>query len=344
MIRDAKLDDGVVARALDMFDRVARAEAKMHEQSVDDVVFHEVGAIDSIVDIVGTAAALAWLAPASASAVSVAMGHGTVHCAHGLLPVPSPAALEILREAGGVTDDGGLPRELCTPTGAAILASTITRWAPMPRMVPLAVGYGAGDASLPDRANVLRVTIGRPVATSARAGQGAAPGPSPAELGDADPDANPDANLWRIEANIDDMSPEMCEHAAEAAFAAGAVDVWWTPIVMKKGRPALLLAALAPEPVRDAVAATMLRETTTIGVRFDSVARRVLDREIRQVDTRFGKLPVKVGRLDGAVVNAAPEYEPCRAAARAAGVPLKQVFAEVLAAYGDETAAARTGA
>jgi uncharacterized protein (TIGR00299 family) protein len=331
MIRAAQLEPDVVARALDMFDRVARAEAKMHDQSVDDVVFHEVGAIDSIVDIVGTAAALAWLAPASASAVSVAMGHGTVDCAHGRLPVPSPAALEILREAGGVMDDGGLPRELCTPTGAAILAATVTRWAPMPRMIPLAVGYGAGDASLPDRPNVLRVTIGRPVAAigaDTSAGQGAGAG----------------AELWRVEANIDDMSPEMCEHAAEAAFAAGALDVWWTPIVMKKGRPALLLAALAPAAARDAVAAAMLRETTTIGVRFDLVARRVLDREIRHVDTRFGKLPVKVARLDGAVVNAAPELEPCRAAARAAGVPLKQVFAEVLAAYGIETAATRAPA
>lgn len=355
MIRAADLDAGVVARALDMFDRVARAEARMHDQSIDDVVFHEVGAIDSIVDIVGTAAALAWLAPVSASAVSVAMGHGTVKCAHGLLPVPSPAALEILREAGGVMDDGGLPRELCTPTGAAILAATVTRWAPMPRMIPLAVGYGAGDASFPDRANVLRVTIGRPVATAGRA-PGASPG-TPG-TGDGDPgagaggdpgadlraDASADPDLWRIEANIDDMSPEMCEHAAEAAFAAGAVDVWWTPILMKKGRPALLLAALASGPVRDAVAAAMLRETTTIGVRFDPVARRVLDREIRHVETRFGRLPVKVARLDGAVVNAAPEYEHCRAAARVAGVPLKQVFAEVLVAYGNETSAVRTGA
>lgn len=336
MIRDADLEPGVVARALDMFERVARAEARMHGQEVDDVVFHEVGAIDSIVDIVGTAAALTWLAPVSASAVSVAMGHGTVTCAHGLLPVPSPAALEILREAGGVMHDGGLPRELCTPTGAAILASTVTRWAPMPRMVPLAVGYGAGDASLPDRANVLRVTIGRPVAAAgARAG---APGSDPGGAPGDDPGGDP--GLWRIEANIDDMSPELCEHAAEAAFAAGAVDVWWAPIVMKKGRPALLLAALAPELARDAVAAAMLRETTTLGVRFDAVARRVLDREIRLVTTRFGELPVKIARLDGAIVNAAPEYEPCRAAARAAGVPLKQVFAEVLAAYGNETSPA----
>lgn len=349
MIRAADLDSAVVARALDMFDRVARAEARMHDRSVDDVVFHEVGAIDSIVDIVGTAAALAWLAPVSASAVSVAMGHGTVNCAHGLLPVPSPAALEILREAGGVMHDGGLPRELCTPTGAAILASTITRWAPMPRMIPLAVGYGAGDVSLPDRANVLRVTIGRPVAAGAvdsgsAVDVGPGPGPAPGgELGAAGAGPEPGSGLWRIEANIDDMSPEMCEHAAESAFAAGAVDVWWTPIVMKKGRPALLLAALAPEPVRDPVAAAMLRETTTIGVRFDPVARRVLDRESRHVDTRFGRLPIKIARLDGAVVNAAPEYEPCRAAARAAGVPLKQVFAEVLVAYGNETAS-RPGA
>ncbi|WP_428265402.1 nickel pincer cofactor biosynthesis protein LarC [Haliangium sp.] len=311
MIEGAGLAPAVVERALDMFDRVARAEARMHDTAIDQVVFHEVGAIDSIVDIVGTAAALAWLAPRSASAVSVAMGHGTVTCAHGVLPVPSPAALEILREAGGVTADGGLARELCTPTGAAILAATVTSWGPMPALSPVAVGYGAGDADLPDRANILRVTLGRPVG------------------------AEGEQVMWRLEANIDDMSSELCEHAAARAFEAGAVDVWWTPIMMKKGRPALLLSALAPDSARDPVASALLRETTTLGVRFDRVGRRVLERELVEVDTRFGTLPLKLARMGGELVNVAPEYEPCREAARAAGVPLKQVFAAVMSAFGD---------
>ena len=321
MIVEAGLAPDVAARALDMFDRVARAEAHLHGSTVDEVAFHEVGAIDSIVDIVGTAAALAWLAPASVSATSVAMGHGTLRCAHGVLPVPAPAALEILREAGGVMADGGLARELCTPTGAAILASAVTAWAPMPPLVPLAVGYGAGDAALPDRANVLRVTIGRP----AEAGPGS---PWPGNPG-------PEADwLWRLEANIDDMSPEMCEHAATRAFEAGAVDVWWTPIIMKKGRPALLLAALVADAALRQVSEAVLRETTTLGLRFDRVSRRTLERRIEHVDTGYGRLPIKLALLDGELVNAAPELEPCREAARAHGVPLKRVFAAVLAARG----------
>src|SRR5690606_37576327 len=152
----------------------------------DDVAFHEVGAIDSIVDIVGTAAALAWLAPVSVTAASVAVGHGAVKCAHGLLPVPAPATLEILRAAGGRAHGGGLGRELCTPTGAAILASAVTAWAPMPFMVPVAAGYGAGDMDFPDRPNIMRATVGRPAqAPDMSAGAG---------------------SVWRIEANIDDMS------------------------------------------------------------------------------------------------------------------------------------------
>ena len=161
-IEGARLGDDVKRRALDIFDRVARAEAKLHGTTVELVEFHEVGAIDSIVDIVGTAAALAHLAPAAVTCASVAMGHGTLVCAHGVLPVPAPAALEILRDAGGVMADGGLARELCTPTGAAILAHAVTAWAPAPTGTPIAVGWGAGDVDLPDRANVVRVMLDAP--------------------------------------------------------------------------------------------------------------------------------------------------------------------------------------
>ncbi|RMH45034.1 MAG: nickel pincer cofactor biosynthesis protein LarC, partial [Deltaproteobacteria bacterium] len=295
--------------ALDIFDRVARAEAKLHGTTVDAVAFHEVGAIDSIVDIVGAAAALAWLAPLSVTAGPVALGSGTVRCAHGLLPVPAPATLEIVREARAAVVDGGVARELCTPTGAAILAAVVQTWgAPPPRTV-VAVGYGAGDADLPDRPNVLRAVVGRP---------------REAARGD---------EVVCVEANVDDMNPELCEHAVEAMFAAGAVDVWWTPITMKKGRPALLLSALAPPDAVDRVVEAMWRETTTIGVRFHRVDRRVADREVVEVDTRFGRIPVKVARAGDAVVNAAPEYEVCRAAAHRAGAPLKEVFAAAVAAF-----------
>jgi pyridinium-3,5-bisthiocarboxylic acid mononucleotide nickel chelatase len=306
--RLAGLAPDVLARALDMFDRVARAEAKLHGSSIDDVAFHEVGAIDSIVDIVGAAAGLAWLAPASVSCAAVAMGSGTLDCAHGVLPVPAPAALEILREAGGVMTSGGLARELCTPTGAAILAAAVTRWSAAPTGTPVAIGWGAGDFDLPDRANVVRLVAIRPTVDAA-------------------------APMWRVEATIDDLGAEVAAYALDRVLAAGAVDAWWTPVTMKKGRPGLMLTALVPVDRRDAAIATILDETTTIGVRFDPVERRVLDRAIATVDTVYGPIAIKVARDGARIVNAAPEFEDCREAATRAGVPLKVVYAAAVAAW-----------
>jgi uncharacterized protein (TIGR00299 family) protein len=309
-IEQASLTPGTRRRALDIFDRIARAEAKIHGKTVEDVVFHEVGAIDSVVDIVGTAAALDWLDPASVSCTGVAMGHGTIKCAHGILPVPAPAALEVMRDAKGVMTDGGVARELCTPTGAAILAATVTTWGPAPAGTPLAIGWGAGDAELADRANVLRAVVIEPRAAAAD-------------------------TIWQVDANIDDMSPELCAPAAEEVFAAGAIDVWWTPITMKKGRPAYTLSALVETAKRARVIEAILRETTTIGVRYSERERTVLPRTMVDVTTRFGVIPIKV-----AGENAAPEYEACAAAARRYAVPVKQVYAAALAAY-DAQAAGR---
>ncbi|HLU65835.1 MAG TPA: nickel pincer cofactor biosynthesis protein LarC, partial [Kofleriaceae bacterium] len=311
-IRRAGLKADVERRALDMFARVARAEAHLHGTAIEQVAFHEVGAIDSIADIVGAAVGLAHLAPAAVTASPVALGHGTVRTAHGLLPVPSPAALEILREAGALTQSGGVARELCTPTGAAILAHAVTAWTPMPPLTPRAVGHGAGDADIADRPNVLRLVLGEPAAPLQPAA---------------------DETLYRIEANVDDMTPEVCGHAAEVIAAAGALDVWWTPVTMKKSRPALVLQALAPAAALDAVVRAILTETTSIGVRFDRVARRVLAREHVTVETPYGPIPVKLARLGERVVNAAPEYEACRAAARRHGAPLKDVLAAAHAAW-----------
>ncbi len=314
----ARLAPGVQARALDIFDRLARAEARLHGSTVDDVAFHEVGAIDSVVDVVGTAAALAWLAPVSVSCAAVAMGSGTLTCAHGLLPVPAPAALEVMREAGGVMADGGVARELCTPTGAAILAAAVTSWSTPPPGRALATGWGAGDMDLADRANVLRVVAMAPAAATASA------------VVDT---------VWQIEANVDDMSAELCAPAAAALFAAGAVDVWWSAITMKKGRPALTLFALAADAARDAVIAAILRETTTIGVRFTRYERRVLPRRLVTVETRFGAIPIKVSgdasdpSSPMSASNAAPEYDACAAAAATHRVPVKLVFSAALAAY-----------
>jgi pyridinium-3,5-bisthiocarboxylic acid mononucleotide nickel chelatase len=303
----AALTDGTKARALDIFDRLARAEAKLHGTTVERVEFHEVGAIDSIVDVVGTAAALDQLAPKSISCASVAMGHGFVRSAHGILPVPAPAALEVLREVGGVTADGGLARELCTPTGAAILAASVTSWTPAPTGRTIAIGYGAGDMELADRPNVVRLSVIDDGAASA-------------------------TTVYEIAANIDDMSGELCAAAAEAILAAGALDAWWTPVTMKKGRPALVLSALAEPAAKAAVIAAILRETTTIGVRFSARERTVLARRSIEVATPFGPISIKLA-LDGEIVrNAAPEYEACAAAARAANVPVKDVYAAAVAA------------
>ena len=295
--------------ALRIFARIAEAESQRHAVPIADVSFHEVGAIDSIVDVVGTAAAVAWLAPSSVSATAVALGHGSVWTAHGRLPVPAPATLEILRAAGAPVVDGGVARELTTPTGAAILAALVGEWGELPAGVPVAIGYGAGDAELADRPNLVRAVVVERAAETA--GSGA---------------------FELVEANVDDMSPELCEHAAERLFAAGAVDVWWTPATMKKGRPAFVLGVLCPATALDAVCAVALSETTTIGVRHAAVGRRVLDRRVETVTTAYGPVEVKLAMRAGAVVNVAPEYESCRKVARATGVPLKEIYAAAIVA------------
>jgi hypothetical protein len=292
--------------ALAIFDLIAVAEAKLHAVPIADVAFHEVGAVDSIIDIVGSAAALAWLEPVQVSASPLSLGHGTVATAHGLLPVPAPATLEICRAAGVPTCDGGAPFELTTPTGAAILAAIVGAWGPMPPLRARAIGWGAGDRDLPDRPNLLRVVLGEPT-----------------DAGET---------VVELHANLDDMNPELCEHVAERLFAAGAVDVWWAPVVMKKSRPAFILGAIAPAARRDDVAAVILRETTTLGVRFAEVSRQTLARRVEEVDTQWGKVTVKLGLHAGEVVNVAPEYESCRARAREHDVPLKEVYAAAIAA------------
>jgi hypothetical protein len=304
------LGGDVRKRSLAIFDRIAVVEARLHGVTVDEVAFHEVGAVDSIVDIVGAAAALAWLAPSKINSRRVPLGGGTVDTAHGRLPVPAPATLELL--AGAEVEAGG-DTELTTPTGAGILAASVSAYGVMPAMRVLGVGWGAGDRELPDqsgRPNLLRIVAGvRP------------------ELADAAHD-----EVAAVEANIDDMNPELCEPLLEALFAAGAVDAWFTPIVMKKSRPALTVAALCPPSARDAVAAAILRESTTIGVRFSTWQRTILPRHLVEVDTPWGKVPVKVAG-DGDAANAAPEYEACRKLAASAGVPVKRVYLAALAAY-----------
>jgi uncharacterized protein (TIGR00299 family) protein len=300
------LDGDVRRRALQIFERIAAVEARLHGLSVAEVAFHEVGAIDSIVDIVGAAAALAWLQPSRVTSRRVPLGGGSVDTAHGRLPVPAPATLELL--AGADVEAGG-DTELTTPTGAGILAASVSGYGVMPAMRVVAVGWGAGDRDLKDRPNLLRIVAGQPAAASEA------------------------IDCVIVAANVDDMNPEWCEPLADALFAAGALDVWFTPIVMKKGRPALTVSALCTVGKRDGVARALLAESTTIGVRFSSVSRQTLARRSVEVDTPWGKVAVKVAGEAEGLVNAAPEYADCRRVAESAGVPVKRVYAAALAAF-----------
>lgn len=327
--------------ALAIFDRVARAEAHLHGVPVADVSFHEVGAIDSIVDIVGTAAAIAWLAPSSVSASPLPLGHGVIETSHGRLPVPSPAALEICRAAGVPTYDGGIATELLTPTGAAILATIVGTWGPAPPLRVRAIGYGAGDADLADRPNLLRATVGEP-----HGGPAVADPTTTTDTADTTNTTNTTNTIVELAANLDDMNPELCEHVAERLFHAGALDVWFAPVIMKKSRPAFVIAVLAPAARQATLTDILLAETTTLGVRAHAVTRRALERSLETVATAYGDIVVKVGflpprssgsprspRSPETVLNAAPEYESCRSAARAHGVPLKEVYAAAIAAF-----------
>ena len=309
-LEHANLEKGVRARALDIFQRLALAESRMHGISIEEVSFHEVGALDALVDVVGAAVALEWVSPLHVVSRPVAVGEGGfVRCAHGVLPVPSPATLAILERSE--ICGGGVEAELCTPTGAAIVAHAVDRFGPLPAGELLRVGYGSGDMELADRPNHLRLmAIGSRSTTAAES-------ESCAEL---------------IEANVDDMSAEIVAYVVESLLAAGARDAWCTPIVMKKGRSAVTIAALC-EGDSSRVRETLLRESTSFGLRRTMLKRDVVERRFVNVTTPFGAIPVKQGFWRGARVVAAPEYDACCDAAQKHQVPLKEVFASAMSAF-----------
>jgi pyridinium-3,5-bisthiocarboxylic acid mononucleotide nickel chelatase len=308
LIRRARLGSDVQELALEIFSKIARVEAKLHGVPVARVAFHEVGAYDSIADIVGAAAAIAWLEPSSISSTPVVVGTGTAWTGHGRVPVPAPATAALLQGIPVLAEGQG---ELTTPTGAAILATVVDEFVPLPPMVLRGTGHGAGTRELHDRANLLRVTAGQPV-------------------GEALPPSATEVRLYQ--ANIDDMNPQLVEPLMTALFAAGALDVWVTSILMKKGRPALEVSALAEADRRAEVARTFFENSTTLGVREAPYDRVVLGRSKARVDTRFGPVTVKVAALDGQVLGATPEFDDCRRLAARAGVPVRSVLAEATAA------------
>lgn len=321
LIGRSQLDADVAARALQIFDRLAAVEAELHGVSVAEVTFHEVGAIDSIIDIVGVAAALSWLRPRRVVARPVPLGSGMVQTAHGRLPVPAPATLALL--IGAPVEHGGPPCELTTPTGAAILAANASEYGPMPALRVLGVGHGAGTRELSDRPNLLRIVAGeeRPSAASG------ASAPARTE--------EPGARCIELAANIDDMNPQLYEPLMEGLLRAGARDVWLTPVQMKKGRPGVVVSVLCDPAQRAALTAHLLRESTSLGVRAHEVTRTMLAREIVEVQTEFGPVAVKLGRApdSGELWNVAPEFASCRAQAHAHSVPVKRVYAAALAAF-----------
>jgi uncharacterized protein (TIGR00299 family) protein len=300
IIHDSRLSEGVKQRATKIFTRLAEAEARVHNEPVEHVHFHEVGALDAIVDVVGASICFELLSVDRFVSSPLHVGGGTVEMAHGRFPVPPPAVAELLKGVPFYSTD--IKGELLTPTGAAIITTMCDEYGPIPQMTVEQTGYGAGTREYDKFPNVLRVF-----------------------LGETGPSAVGDETLLMIETNIDDVSPQIIGHVMDRAFELGALDCYFTPVQMKKNRPGVLLSILCDILKKEAVMELLFTETTTLGVRGYEVERRALAREIVSVETRYGPIDVKVAHLNGHVVNEMPEFEQCRLAARKAGVPLKVV-------------------
>jgi uncharacterized protein (TIGR00299 family) protein len=314
LLAGAGLHEDVRSLAHDVFARLAEAEGRVHGMPAGDVHFHEVGALDAIADVVGVCAGIVHLGPARLVVSPVSLGAGTVGSAHGRLPVPAPAVVELLR---GVPSSGGpVDLELCTPTGAALLTTLADDWGPQPAMAVSHVGVGAGGRDPEGHANVLRVLVGRETLGDARSSTSAA-GAAGAVL---------------LETNVDDLDPRIWPVVIAALLEAGASDAWLTPIVMKKGRPAYTLSALVTEQRADDVRREIHRQTSTIGLREHRVTKHELDREMASVEVDGQQIAVKVAGLDGEVLNVQPEFEDVARAARELGRPVKTVMAEAVAA------------
>jgi len=319
LINASALSDWVKEKSIAVFRRVAVAEGKVHGMPPGEVHFHEVGAVDSIIDIVGGCIALELLGKPRVLAAPVTEGTGWVDCAHGRFPVPTAATLEILGARGVTVNQCDEPHELVTPTGAALLAEFAESFGLMRGVTPERIGYGLGTRDMHTRPNVLRAVLGQAAAATE------------AEPIDWERDI-----VTVIETNLDDINAEHLGHFVETALEAGALDVFHTPIQMKKNRPGVLLTVLCAEADADQFSEMILRETTALGVRRHAADRRKLRREVVTVETPLGQVRVKLGRLNGELVQAAPEYESCREAAAKAGVPLKTIYAAAQKALGNE--------
>jgi hypothetical protein len=308
LLEESKLAESVKRRALGTFRKLAEAEARVHRANLDDVHFHEVGAVDAIADVVGSAAALDWIG-ADLLVSPLPVGRGYVKARHGILPLPPPAVVECL--VSFATYDGGADFEFVTPTGAAIVAAHARASSRWPTMAPERVGWGAGTATLADRPNLLRAVLGTPAEEREHSDGG---------------------THVVIEANVDDATGELLGAAMEAVLAEGALDVWASPVTMKKGRPAWVLSALAEAARSDLVAHAMLRETTSIGVRRYAVSRVERPRRTEAFETAFGSIPVKIAEGPYGPAQVKPEFDACLIAARVHGVPVREVVQAAMAA------------
>lgn len=312
MIRKAELPSGVEHNALEIFRRLGETEAALHGWPMEKVHFHEVGAVDSIADIVGGCAAIEMLNIGEIHCSALNVGSGTVECAHGTLPVPAPATAELLK--GIPVYSSGIQAEMVTPTGAAIVVTLARGFGPLPAMKSTAIGYGAGSRDNKQLPNVLRLTIGETLDT----GTGL-------------------ERLVMLESNLDDMNPQVCGFFAERAFAAGALDVFFSAVQMKKNRPGVLLSVLCRPEQREQLMDLYFQETTTLGVRCYEVFRRALERQMVEVSTPFGAVRVKVARENGRVLNFSPEFEDCRRLAEEHAVPLRKVLQEATFAFWNQS-------
>ena len=300
IIEGSGLSDAVKQRAVQIFTRLAEAEARVHNEPVDHIHFHEVGALDAIVDVVGAAICFDALKIEHFVCSPLHVGSGMVKMAHGQFPIPPPAVTELLKGVPFYATD--IEGELLTPTGAAIITTVCSDYGPIPQMTTEVTGYGAGTREYQDFPNVLRVM-----------------------LGEADAENVTEDRLWMLETNLDDASPQIIGHVMDRVLELGALDCFFTPVQMKKNRPGVLLSALCRREEKEAVMKLLFMETTTLGIRSYEVTRRALERSVVRVETQYGPIDVKVAHLDGRVVNEMPEFEQCREAAARANVPLKLV-------------------
>jgi uncharacterized protein (TIGR00299 family) protein len=314
LLEKASLPEKAVEQALKVFDHLAEVEGKLHNMPPGEVHFHEVGAVDAVLDIVGTCVGLELLEISDLICSPLNLGGGRVNAAHGSLPVPAPATAELLKDIPVYSS--GLEGELVTPTGAALVANLASGFGPLASMKIAKIGYGAGERDYPGHPNIARLFVGEPV--EAVAGQPGLPG---------------DEIVSVIEANVDDMNPQIYGYLMEQALATGALDVTCSSAQMKKNRPGLTISILSEPGKSDALCQLLFEQTTTIGVRIYEARRKVLEREQVTVETPYGEVRVKVARREGKVMNAAPEFDDCQRVATEKSVPLKQVMAAAEAAY-----------